>query len=258
MKAFFKNLFKKQETHPQLSCPLCQTHHNHFNPLPSFYLDSLKEAGFKHGLDKFETLELNHYSCPTCGSTDRDRLYSLYLQGRQQSNPVSKKLTMLDIAPSTPLSNWIRKQGHYQYRTCDLFMPNVDDKIDITDMKEYSDGSFDCLICSHVLEHVSDDQKAMRELYRILAPKGWGILMVPISLVAEQIEENCNIASPKERIRHFAQDDHVRLYSKNGFKERLIQAGFSVSAHTIVHFEDYAFRKHGIDSKSVLYIAHKP
>ena len=47
-------------------------------------------------------------------------------------------------------------------------MAGVDDVVDITDMPMYADGSFDFFICSHVLEHVSDDRRALNELYRIL------------------------------------------------------------------------------------------
>ena len=52
-------------------------------------------------------------------------------------------------------------------------------KVDITNIL-YEDNSFDVILCSHVLEHVIDDQKAMRELFRVLKPGGWAILQVPI------------------------------------------------------------------------------
>jgi SAM-dependent methyltransferase len=41
------------------------------------------------------------------------------------------------------------------------------------------DSAFDVIICSHVLEHVRDDAKALRELIRILSPRGFLILIVP-------------------------------------------------------------------------------
>ena len=37
------------------------------------------------------------------------------------------------------------------------------------------------IYCSHVLEHVSDDRKAMREFCRVLRPSGWAMLNVPIN-----------------------------------------------------------------------------
>lgn len=46
-------------------------------------------------------------------------------------------------------------------------MPGVDYNIDITDMNVFEDECFNIFICSHVLEHVPDDRKAISELYRL-------------------------------------------------------------------------------------------
>jgi ubiquinone/menaquinone biosynthesis C-methylase UbiE len=55
----------------------------------------------------------------------------------------------------------------------------VDVKADILDLP-FEDNSFDVIICNHVLEHIIDDKKAMSELYRVMKPKGWGIIQVPM------------------------------------------------------------------------------
>jgi ubiquinone/menaquinone biosynthesis C-methylase UbiE len=52
-------------------------------------------------------------------------------------------------------------------------------KVDITDTP-FDDRSFDVLYCSHVLEHVPGDHKAMQECYRVLKSGAWAALMVPI------------------------------------------------------------------------------
>ena len=44
-------------------------------------------------------------------------------------------------------------------------------EIDVTRIT-YDSNTFDVIVCSHVLEHVPDDDKAMRELYRVLKPNG--------------------------------------------------------------------------------------
>jgi len=36
----------------------------------------------------------------------------------------------------------------------------------------FADTSFDCIICSEVLEHIPEHEAAMRELVRILKPRG--------------------------------------------------------------------------------------
>ena len=49
----------------------------------------------------------------------------------------------------------------------------ADRKIDITDIN-FEDNFFDVIICNHVLEHIEDDRKAMRELLRVLRPVSVG------------------------------------------------------------------------------------
>ena len=50
--------------------------------------------------------------------------------------------------------------------------------IDLTDVA-FDEKIFDVILCSHVLEHIPDDSKAMSELCRVLASTGWAILQVP-------------------------------------------------------------------------------
>ena len=97
-------------------------------------------------------------------------------------------------------------------------------EMDITDI-QYPDDSFDAIYCSHVLEHVPDDAKAMSELYRVLKPGGWAILAVPIR--GDTTFEDPTTTEPEERERLFGQSDHVRYYGKD-FKDRLEAAGFEV------------------------------
>src|SRR5450759_141007 len=151
----------------------------------------------------------------------------------------------------------VKKTGKITRRTADLMMDGVDDHIDITDMNCYAEGAFDAFICSHVLEHVPDDLKALRELFRILKPGGWGILMVPIILTLDQIDEDPLLEDIAERWRRFGQDDHVRMYSRNGFVERAEGAGFIVRQYGQEYFGANVFKKHGISDKSILYIVEK-
>ena len=64
------------------------------------------------------------------------------------------------------------------YLSADLFDPGVMERMDICDI-QHPDRSFDAVYCNHVLEHVEDDRKALREFHRILRADGWAILMVP-------------------------------------------------------------------------------
>src|SRR5262249_34549913 len=86
--------------------------------------------------------------------------------------------------------------------------------------------SFDVIYCSHVLEHVADDRRAMRELRRVLKPDGWAILLVPIT--ASATVEDPSVVDPAERLRMFGQEDHVRRYGPD-YIDRLRDAEFDVT-----------------------------
>lgn len=169
---------------------------------------------------------------------------------------------LVDFAPAKPLSNFIRNyirqnRVNIRYITSDLSMTGVDIIADICDMPVFQTGFADFFICSHVLEHVADDKKAMAELYRILKPGGQGILMVPINLKAVEIDEDPAVTDIGERWRRFGQDDHVREYSKTGFLTRLRETGFVVHSYGAHSFGRFAFWRHGISLKSVLYLVEK-
>lgn len=117
-----------------------------------------------------------------------------------------------------------KQLAHLDYLTADLLNPTVMVKMDITAI-QYPDNTFDIIYCSHVLEHVADDRKAMRELHRVLKPDGWAVIMVPIT--AEKSFEDPSIIDPSARTRVFGQHDHVRRYGPD-FKARLAEAGFKV------------------------------
>ena len=78
-----------------------------------------------------------------------------------------------------------------------------------------------------VLEHIEDDNKAMKELYRVMKPKGMGIFQVPQEISRPETYEDFSIKSPEERALHFGQYDHVRIYGKDYF-DRLRAVGFTV------------------------------
>lgn len=214
----------------------------------------LARNGCTYSLDDFETLNHRRYLCPVCGSSDRDRLYKLYLDRFLKPDRVRR---VIEFAPSEPLATYLRSRPDVRYRSADLMMQNVDDVVDITDMPIYTDGSFDFLICSHVLEHVSDDARALKELYRILAPGGSGIIMTPVAPEGS-FDEDPAVSDEGERWRRFGQGDHVRLYDRSTLCSRIEQSGLEVVALSARTFGEEWFERHGIASGSVLYIARKP
>jgi SAM-dependent methyltransferase len=214
---------------------------------------TLGRYGFAYSLDEFETLNHRRYRCPVCGSFDRDRLYKLYIERFFEPDGVRR---VLDFAPSAPLAAYLRSRDSLVYRSADLMMDGVDDVVDITDMAIYDDASFDFFICSHVLEHVSDDGRALSELYRVLAPGGVGIVMTPVAPEG-CFDEDPSVVDESERWRRFAQGDHVRLYDRATLRSRIRQAGFDVDALDWRTFGRDVFERHAIASGSVLYVVRR-
>ncbi len=130
---------------------------------------------------------------------------------------------MLHVAPETCFAKRFKKILGKNYLTADLNNPAMV-KMDITDI-QYNDESFDVIYCSHVLEHVQNDKKAMREFNRVLKSNGWAILLVPVN--ADKTYEDPSIVDPKERFKAFGQENHVRKYGPD-YVDRLREAGFSV------------------------------
>ena len=248
---------KPTEPEKKFFCPVCKHKVQQFNPLPDFYSKKMDDVGYIHSIYQAETMNRFAYLCPNCGASDRDRLYALFISKYRVFNNDSS-FHVLDIAPAKSLQSFIKNNFPLlNYRSADLYMEEVDDKVDITDMREYQNECFDFFICSHVLEHIEKDTLAMQELFRTLKQGGKGIAMVPILLNLTEDYENSEVKTPDERWKHFGQDDHVRFYSKNGFKIKLKNTGFKVVEYNVTSFGEETFVLNGIHKRSVLYIVEK-
>jgi SAM-dependent methyltransferase len=172
--------------------------------------------------------------CPHCGSLERHRLLWLYLS--EHTNLFDgKPKTMLHIAPEPCFEPRFKRIIGEGYITADLFDPKAMVKMDVTDIK-YPDQSFDVIYCSHVLEYVQDDKRAMREFYRTLKENGFAILLVA-PLTAEKTFEDPSIVEPKERLKAFGDEALVRNYGLD-FIDRLEEAGFKVEITKVNNLVD--------------------
>jgi len=215
-----------------------------------------RSHGWAHGTGDAETFNQSGYFCPVCGATDRERFYALFLEKKLRENR-NASVRLLEIAPTDAMGGFFLRHPEVKRRTCDLFMKEVDDCVDITDMHGYADGAFDAFLCSHVLEHVPDDHKAMSELLRVLVPGGWGIVMVPICTKDEAFDEAPDLEDVAERCRRFGQPDHIRLYTRRVFRERLDAAGFSIHEYRPQDFGADTAQRCGITERSILYVVEK-
>jgi len=184
-------------------CPVCNTDHDAFS---SFGHPVREDAG-----------------CPNCHSLERHRLVWFYFQRHTDLFDGHPK-RMLHIAPEKSFVSRLGSALGEGYLTADIQSGAAMAQIDITEVP-YPEETFDVIYCSHVLEHVSDDLKAMSELCRVLKPNGWAVLLVPI--ITDKTHEDKNVTDPLERARLYGQSDHVRAYGPD-YVDRLTAAGFTV------------------------------
>lgn len=232
-------------------CPICCNKEG-FAPLSDYYRNKYIEYGFKY-LEFCEMTSLETYTCSKCGASDRDRLYAFWLKRKLAKN---SSIKMLHFAPEKSLSKWIKDNYSFEYETADLMMEGVNHKVDMLDMP-FEDDSYDSFICSHVLEHVNDDYLAVSELYRILKPGGWGILMAPICTAIDNTLEDKNHKTDEDRWKYYGQNDHLRLYSHNGYLDVISSTGFKVKQLGIEYFGSKSFKQLGLNKTSILYIVEK-
>ena len=192
-------------------CPVCGCRRRRF--LPYGYVTSRDNA-----------------LCPRCLSLERHRLLWLWLVRESDLGRGAMALPrMLHIAPELSLMRRFSKmyaREAERYVTADLESPLADMHFDVQDIP-LEDGAFDVVICNHIMEHVEDDRRAMRELHRILRRGGWGVVLSPVERDREQTFEDDSITDREERTRIFGQYDHRRIYGRD-YADRLREAGFEV------------------------------
>lgn len=161
---------------------------------------------------------------PSTLSLERHRLLWLYL--KKETDFFTAPAKVLHFAPEQAFYKRFRKLEHLEYITTDLNSPLADVKADIRYLP-FEDGSFDIIFCNHVLEHIKEDTKAMKEMYRVLKVGGWGIFQIPQDLHREHTFEDDSVTDRTERRKIFGQYDHVRVYGKDYFN-KLRDVGFAV------------------------------
>lgn len=196
--------------------------------------------------------------CFQCGSIDRERLVYTYL--KHELNIFSRPQTrVLHIAPEMLIANQFIAHGFKKYTCGDFYAEGQHadyskdfvKHMDVQDLP-FADNSFDLIICNHVLEHVFDEKKAMRELFRVLAKDGRAILQVPISPILEKTISDPSITDEAILEEKFGQRDHVRLFGKD-YAEIIESCGFLVERIKL-HSK---YPKFAFNPKEILFIGKK-
>lgn len=196
-------------------CPCCESH-----------LKRYVDGGFNKRPERFNVERYNGIDqmvvCPVCGSFPRHRIQALWMNENMEQIS-GKKILYFSMEKSMKM--WC-KRNKINCTTADLYR-EADLKIDIEDTGLEED-SYDVIVCNHVLEHVSDFRKALKELYRIIKPEGMVIVSFPTDLSLDTVYEDNLVVSEEDCRKHFGQSDHKRIFGRDS-KELLESIGFNVS-----------------------------
>lgn len=181
----------------------------------------------------FGTTPRMHAKCLNCGSLERHRLVYLFFQKTYSYLLENENINLLHFAPEPLFYRYFIKNENINYFPVDIdpegFMRRnikIKQKVDMQDIP-YPDKMFDFIYNSHVLEHIPDDLKGMRELYRVLKEDGVCITLIPQQFTLKTTLENDEYNTPELRRKYYGQEDHVRKYGLD-FKYRLESVGFNV------------------------------
>lgn len=204
-----------EKVYPPKECPICGYKGIEFLP--------------------FSNIIHKEVMCPACYSHDRHRALWLYIKENKEFLKDGNRI--LHFAPEIIFKD-LFTSNDVEYHAVDLnpgLYTFADEIVDIQDIP-YEDNYFDFILCSHVLEHVPDDNKALSELYRVLKPGGTALILVPLNGVSYNLPydesktvENDEYNTPELRKKHYGQHDHLRLYGSD-FKDRILNSGFEIES----------------------------
>jgi predicted SAM-dependent methyltransferase len=190
------------------------------------YTDPIDGRSFRKFLPYGYGQQRPNVLSPSTLSLERHRLLWLYL--KNETDFFSAEKSVLHFAPEQCFLKRFRTLKNLEYTTTDLLSPIADVKADICDLP-FEDNTYDVILCNHVLEHITEDTKAMQELFRVMKPGGYGIFQIPQDLSRAETFEDNTITDKAERGKIFGQYDHVRVYGRDYF-DKLRSVGFKVEA----------------------------
>ncbi len=191
--------------------------------------------------------------CPGCGVVERHRLLLLYLKAR--TDIYDQPHRVLYFAPEYSTQEHLKRQPNIEFLSADLDSALAMQHFDIMDIP-HPDASFSVIFCSHVLAHVRDDRQALQELFRILQPGGYMIVLdnpvdIPHTL------ENEAVSSAAERKKVYGQSDRCRLFGKD-FPDRIASVGFEVEPDAFAKsLPDAVIEKCRLDREEMVFICKK-
>lgn len=244
LKSFLSSIFKK------CKCPICHAHFDEYLQTGTTAKVWKQYGGVGAGI--------RNVVCPVCHSTDRERLVYLFFRDYYFAENKDKHIKLLHIAPESNLSKYLMMHKNVEYTAVDkrckgYTCPDYVQDVDIMNLHDIDDNTYDVLVCNHVLEHMPDDIIVMKELRRVIKPDGIAVLQVPYARKLEKTFEDKTILTPEARFEAYGQNDHVRLYGMD-YKNRLELAGFRVKINEMS--KDY-HAKYGLNCNENLFVCYK-
>lgn len=192
-------------------CPCCD------NRIWKYVEGRYRQRPQRYNPTRYEGIEHN-VICPFCGSFPRHRIFAMWMKEN-----VGQFRDILYFAQEKSMRIWMERE-EVECITADL-NTDADLKLNIQ-ATGLPDGSYDLIICNHVLEHVDDFRLALKEMYRILRIGGSFICSFPMDPKIELVDED-PVNSPEERFLRFGQTDHKRVFGMKA-DQLLSDAGFTV------------------------------
>ena len=231
-------------------CPICGSSQWPLLSVGSSFpvLEELKVIGAGNRLQK----------CHGCKGSDRDRLVYLYLRDYEcLFDGTPHDICILHVAPEDCIAKHLMTIPNVDYQPIDSFEHGYDYPSYIRQMNllelEYTDQSVDLVLCNHVLQDISEDIIAMKEIWRVLKHGGKAMLQVPISPVIDSIKEHQGEKSEEECAKTYGQRFHKRIYNEEGYLNRLLSCGFDTHIYDI----SSNYPLYSTNPKEKIYIAYK-
>lgn len=235
----------------------CYVCGNTFNYFSKYSGGTKNKPEFRTKLDIVGS-DIDNFGCPFCSAHDRERhLYMFF-----DKIKLWEKLPnyhILHFAPERNLSQKINLLNPIEYIQGDLY-PKLESvrKINATDIP-YNIDTFDLVICNHVLEHIPDYLKAIKEIYRVIKPNGVAILQTPYSKILSHNFEDENINTDEQRLFFYGERDHFRIFSEKHFFNDLKEVGFNLNIlKSSDFFDDETSYYFGINKNEDLIQVIKP
>ncbi|MBR5225180.1 MAG: class I SAM-dependent methyltransferase [Clostridia bacterium] len=193
--------------------------------------------------------------CPHCRGLERHRTLYMYFEKHDLFD--KENMSLLHFAPEKAFIDLFSSKKNIDYWPVDINpnMPGIRRTADITDIP-FEDESMDVIICNHVMEHIPDEGKALREMYRVLKKGGIAVINVPLDENRAETFENPEYNTPELRLKYFGQHDHVRIYGRD-YEKRLGKVFTVEKAKPNEKMTPKELSDYGVWSGDTLYLCRK-